>query len=258
MSKSGKTFTLTFCDRAENHAGMQMIGDVAATGFTYKDLKDARENFINAGYRTKLIKLDKLLPADLNHKDDASILIVRNGTDCILGNHDKDELFAEQEALDHDKKAFMYGRVVNKHARHNLCFSDNAQEPDYANGKGRVIAFDDVPLTKYLRDNFTKYIPCKCDNLQAEGNYYYDVKKCGIGYHGDSERMIVIGVRLGASLPLCYQWHRNGVAVGENLKVTLRHGDIYMMSEKATGNDWKKKTIYTLRHAAGCSKYTDL
>ena len=27
------------------------------------------------------------------------------------------------------------------------------------------------------------------------------------------------------------------------------------MSEKATGNDWKKKNIYTLRHAAGSKKY---
>ena len=27
------------------------------------------------------------------------------------------------------------------------------------------------------------------------------------------------------------------------------------MSEKATGNDWKKSSILTLRHAAGCQKY---
>jgi hypothetical protein len=30
------------------------------------------------------------------------------------------------------------------------------------------------------------------------------------------------------------------------------------MSDKAVGNDWKKKTIYTLRHAAGCEKFTKI
>jgi hypothetical protein len=34
--------------------------------------------------------------------------------------------------------------------------------------------------------------------------------------------------------------------------------DIYAMSEKATGFDWKKKTIVTLRHAAGCKKYLQI
>lgn len=33
---------------------------------------------------------------------------------------------------------------------------------------------------------------------------------------------------------------------------------MYIMSEKATGYDWKKRSIYTLRHAAGCKKYLKL
>jgi hypothetical protein len=30
------------------------------------------------------------------------------------------------------------------------------------------------------------------------------------------------------------------------------------MSEKATGYDWRKSSIFTLRHAAGCAKYTTI
>ena len=30
------------------------------------------------------------------------------------------------------------------------------------------------------------------------------------------------------------------------------------MSEKAVGNDWRKSSINTLRHAAGCEKYIGL
>lgn len=35
----------------------------------------------------------------------------------------------------------------------------------------------------------------------------------------------------------------------------VNDGDIYVMSDKAVGYDWKKKTINTLRHAAGAEKY---
>ena len=35
----------------------------------------------------------------------------------------------------------------------------------------------------------------------------------------------------------------------------LNHGDIYIMSEKAVGTDWKKNSILSVRHAAGCDKY---
>ena len=30
---------------------------------------------------------------------------------------------------------------------------------------------------------------------------------------------------------------------------------MYIMNFKATGNDWKQRNIYTLRHATGCKKY---
>ena len=40
--------------------------------------------------------------------------------------------------------------------------------------------------------------------------------------------------------------------------IQLNHGDMYIMSEKAVGNDWKLKNKPTLRHAAGAAKYTNL
>ena len=46
-----------------------------------------------------------------------------------------------------DKKAFMYGRVVDKHARWNLCFDEKAREPEYAKGCGRIVAFKHIPIT---------------------------------------------------------------------------------------------------------------
>jgi len=49
-----------------------------------------------------------------------------------------------------------------------------------------------------------------------------------------------------------------GSPVGETIKLLLEHGDMYVMSEKASGWDWKKKVVPTLRHAAGCEKFLKL
>lgn len=92
-------------------------------------------------------------------------------------------------------------------------------------------------------------------NLVCEGNYYYDVAKTGCGFHGDSERRRVIGLRLGASIPLHYNWFHNAAPIGYRFKETFSHGDLYVMSSKTVGWDWKFKNQITLRHAAGSNKF---
>ena len=95
-------------------------------------------------------------------------------------------------------------------------------------------------------------------NLKGESNIYYDPRKCGIGYHGDGERKKVFAARFGAAeqVPLYFQWFQNSEPVGERMHIPLADGDMYAMSEKAVGFDWLKKKIPTLRHAAGCDKFT--
>ena len=98
----------------------------------------------------------------------------------------------------------------------------------------------------------------KAKELACEGNYYYDVSKCGIGFHGDGERKRVVGLRLGASIPLHFQWFTKSNPIGNRFIVQLNHGDLYIMSEKAVGTDWMLSSKITLRHAAGSSKYTTI
>ena len=258
-----RCFTITYGDQAENHKGMQVIGELAEKGFNLQDLLFAKNNFEKLGSICELIDLrDSVKDEEIkNNLDPAYVLIIRNGVGAILKDLKKtsDDMYDEQKVLDVDKKAKMYGRVVNKHARHNLCFSTESQEPDYENGKGRIVSFDNVPLTNYVRNKIPEIIGQIGENLQAEGNYYYDTSKCGIGYHGDSERLKVVAVRLGKTIPLCFLWfYKNKYVNGMTYINDFKNGDMYIMSEKATGNDWKKKNIYTLRHSAGCEKYTSL
>lgn len=248
MDKANKmsTITVTFCDCAENHVGMEKIGDMTDRGFSLDELKAFRKAFCKLGIDTSLHHIP-LAEAD----EKAYVLVARNAVSKITSR----ELEEELKALDWDSKAKMRGRVVNKLARHNLCFSSYDQEPDYDRGKGRIVSFDSLPALndiKIFLDGITG------DNLVAEGNYYYDVSSCGIGYHGDSERRKVIGVRLGFSMPLVWQWYYRSEPVGIKYYLDINDGDIYIMSDKAVGYDWKKKIVYTLRHAAGCNKYTGL
>lgn len=251
MEPGKSTITLTFGDAAENHKGMQMIGEMEeeGQGFNHEDLLEIYDRF-------KKATLYRLECEEIN----AWVLVLKDGVKELLKGTGwtVDDFFKEQMTLDMDKKAFMYGRVVDKKARWNLCFAEERQDPKYAEKKGRIISYDDVPITRHVYSKFPEYFGKKAKNLKGEGNYYYNVDKCGIGFHGDSERRKVIAIRLGASLPIHYQWFHQGEPVGDRAIIPLNGGDIYVMSEKAVGTDWKKKVIPTLRHATGCQKFTTI
>ena len=256
MSKlsTKSTITITFGDAAENHVGMQKIGELAKHGFKVKELLKFQENFKN----TELINLNDYLPKDTKCGL-AAVLIIRDGVNQILSkiNKNANDLYQEQIILPIDTKYYDRRRkkVLNKNARGNLCFDEKEQLPNYEGGKGRIIALKNVPLTKYIRDELPTYFGKKAENLLVEGNYYYDFKKCGIGFHGDAERKKVIAFRLGNTMPLHYQWFYDYKPVGERCKLIINSGDLYVMSEKASGYNWRRKNLLTLRHAAGAEKY---
>jgi predicted oxidoreductase (fatty acid repression mutant protein) len=252
-----KTITITFSERVENHVGMQQIGQLAQSGFTTDQLKTIKKQLDKKKISCTIYNLHDALKDNkdqIKEQVEATILVIKNGMSLFAA--DNISLYNELIKLDYDKKAFMCGRVVNKNARYNLCFSDNQQKADYENGKGTIIAFNSIQNVKNIRDNLHKHFGSIATNLHAEVNYYYNINKTGIGYHGDAERKVVIGVRQGASLPLYYIWYKGHERVSDKIKIDLDHGDIYIMSEKATGNDFKRSSILTLRHATGCSKYT--
>ena len=246
-----EVITLTIGDCAENHIHNQQLGKTlpAGQGFTRGDLENIQKKIPTA----EIITL-----SSLPEHSDACVLVIRNGIDLLIGENGKKLMYEEQTKLNWDTKVKMYGRVVNKHARHNLCYDTEPQEPNYEEGKGRIIALKDVPNLTKLMDKLKEIVGEKFENLKVEGNRYYS-EKCGIGYHGDTERVRVCGIRLGTyGTPIHYQWFHEGEPVGDRITIPLNPGDIYFMNEKAVGTDWKRKKIYTLRHAVGADKYSKL
>ena len=255
IAPTSEGITLTFGDMAENHVGMEQIGHMVAAGqgFQLDDLQAIQRTMEARGVVCELVTLSS---AD---QPAAYVLVLHQGVNALLDGKTQISMFAEQKRLVYDKQAFMYGRVVNKHARWNLCFDENSREPDYEAGKGRIVGYNEVPVMKSLMDQIAGLFGPKAVNLKVESNYYYDTTKCGISYHGDGERRIVCGVRSGhASTPMNWQWFHQGKPIGDRIVVPLDPGDMYVMSEKAVGTDWKKKTIPTLRHATGCDKFTTI
>lgn len=245
-------FSITIGNRAENGIGMQMIGDVDVGSLNYRQLKRIRKRFKGYGYETHMIRLHEALDISVTKEMHAYVLVVKNGVSEWCN---PDDFLEEQKHLEHDRMALFRGEVKNKNARWNLCYGYFDQEPDYEEGKGRVIHFDHLPHTNAFKCGIEDICDFDRDSLVAELNYYYNVDECGIGPHGDKERELVICARLGSPFPMAFHWYHRWMPVGRQIDIELEHGDIYFMSEKAVGSDWKRSSIYTLRHAAGCNKY---
>jgi len=249
------TVTLTFCDCGENHIDNQIVGKRASAGLSASQVRALAGRYEDS----ELIELNQLLD-DPEEGTDACVLIIRNLAAQIVG--DSFSLLRNLLHLSWDTKVFSrrHNKVVNKHARSNLIFAETSHTPCYEEGRGTIVAFDEMPSLRILRDyidehfiadNFDEVI-----HLVAEGNLYTNNVRQGIGWHGDAERKIVVGVRLGARMPLKFAWFHNGAPVSKSVELMLNHGDIYVLSTAAVGTNWKRRSVHTLRHCAGGITYT--
>ena len=245
-----EAFTVTFGDRAENEAGMQMIGAAADRGVSVARLRHIASTL--AGVDCTVVSLDRLLEGSAEKGiPEAAVLVMRDGVNALLEDPGAQAaLLAELQSMPKDTTTLSYGKVRNKHARHNNTMGDFRQEPDIAKGKGTVVMLSDYPTMHKLRGIMSDMVEAP---LVGELNHYFDASTCGIGFHGDLERKLVVGVRVGPGangMPLKFQRYKGGHPIGRTGLLKLNAGDMYIMSEKAVGFDWKKK-ILTLRHAAG-------
>eukprot|EP01083_Nonionella_stella_P215306 775003_1 len=176
LSKARSTISITFGDVSENHVGMHKNGQMAEEGFNLDDLKKYQKKFVaKHGNKTEFILLNDYLPNNTQCNTKAAVLIIRNAVGSMLRNIDKNanDLYEEQSTLPIDTKYYdrRWKKVLNKNARGNLCFDTIGQEADYKNGKGTVVSYDDVPLTKHIKERLSVYFGSKAEDLTAEGNY---------------------------------------------------------------------------------------
>ena len=250
-----KRYAITFGETAILHTGSSEIGCIRDCGFSVDELRKIKEDLKE---NTELVILSNVLPKNIQKENEAAVLILRDGVKLLLGSDKTKKLKKEQSNIEYDKKYFdkRRNKTLNKRARYNIVFGEEevSHSDDYK--KFSIVPFSKLKYLNKIRKNLPKILGSKAKNLNAEGNYYFH-KNSGIGFHGDSERKIVICLSLGDSSIVRYNWRMPGSSdkYGSNIDLKINNGDIYIMSEKATGFDWKKRSKVRLVHAAGSEKY---
>lgn len=254
-------YAITFGEVAILHVGGAELGAVRDEGFTVDDLRASHAAHPD---ESELVMVSDALPEDLREANEAAVLVFRGGAE-LLGV-DPDDLLREQGRVPYDRKYWDAKKspkrvadgkegALNKQARLNVVFGERGQAHSDDYQQPTIQAFAGVPLLAELRERLAEILGPKAAGLNAEGNYYHKPDS-GIGYHGDAERKIVICLSLGGETTLRYHWRLPHSSAHTLPPIDLRvgHGDIYVMSEKATGHDWRKTSKVRVVHAAGDQK----
>lgn len=247
-------YSITWGETAIVHVGGPEIGGRRAVGFSVAELNAIAASVRVQGGVAELVPLHPALP-DYFQRDpalEAATLVIRDGVDFLFGAEGMaDTLLNEQRQVLYDDHFFGHGSCKRKLKRHNIVFGDVGVKHSADYSQPTVVAFDTVPFLEMFRGELAKLGP-KAAGLFAEGNHY-NHEKSGIGYHGDGERKTVICCSLGASMRLRYHWRLPGSSEHAlpPVDLTVNHGDVYIMSEKATGWDWTSRSRVRLVHAAG-------
>ena len=256
-------YAITFGEVSILHVGGKEFGKgIREEGFSVEELIRLKNTL---GDCAEFISISEKLPVHLRPDNEAGILVIRSsgveGETIPVSKNFADNLLKEQKGgVNYNKKYWdvRRKRTLNKRARENIVFweTEIAHSDDYK--QCSVKAFSNVPFLHKIKVLLGDICGAKAVNLNAEGNHYHH-SKAGIGFHGDAERKIVICLSLGASSTVRYQWRmpRSSEHKHSPVDVVVNHGDIYIMSEKATGFDWKKRSRVRVVHSAGHSKYID-
>ena len=199
--------------------------------------------------------------------------MIRNGAKHIMAAQAEqqhstsglaDALYKEQQGVKYDRKYFDpkknkgKGKTLNKQARYNVVFGETPQQASADFRQYTICPFDSLPHLRSFRAALPALLGEPAKGLNAEGNHYYQ-ESSGIGFHGDAERKVVVCLSLGKRSTLRYHWRKPGSSEHESelgpIDIEVGHGDVYVMSEKATGFDWRHSSKYRLVHAAGAPKY---
>ena len=287
---NSERIALTCAPGGENHVGNQFIGKlpIKGSGFTASDVENMGVYFKSkyTNNQVQILNLNTLSTieaiSNLDEMNQGRLLLIKNYipfsitemiyNECTMNEWDSKYLDPKKyrtEIID-GKETRIRGKILNKHARTNICYVDGlSQEPNYIEGKGTII---DLKTKTTLHNTIDKLYKDILDSLKTfsnkihfeinvvEGNRYYNLKKTGIGFHGDTERTIVICLSIGGggNYPMRFQWFKNGKPIGKSIDIQLNDGDLYIMSEKTVGCDWKLRSKFTIRHAAGADKYISL
>ena len=268
-------FAITFGEVSILHVGGVELGaGRRETGFSVAHLREVCDQVRAMGFQAELVDVSAPLErhgAAVRAENEAATLVIRNGAalfeEAAAGASSSssssaaDALYAEQrDRVRYDRKYYdaKQKKTKNKRARFNVVFGEEAAQANDDFTQYTVAAFSSLPRLAAFREAMPRWLGPGAARLNAEGNHYYE-DKSGIGFHGDAERKVVVCLSLGKTSVLRYQWRLPGSSehLHDPVDISVGHGDVYVMSEKATGWDWRLRSKIRVVHAAGAKSYTE-
>lgn len=253
-----ETVNLVISESGHNY-GVHLKNDTTDNGYTLDDLMGICRTYSQEPYnaRFSLYMLHEYatdVPSGCPDVDEAYVLVWRN----YLNRQDATDLYKEQVALPWDTKYYDWKRnkVLHQHSRKNLRFGEDEQKPEYENGKETIIPFRSVPCLQTLRNRINKTFDRGIYDMNIQSHRFYDPEYTGIGWHGNEGMCKQIGLCLGINTTMKFRWWYDWHSFGKTVEIPLQNGDLYIVSKKAVGSDWRKRKIATLRNSIGSEKFT--
>ena len=240
--------SITISAAAGTARGNSKIGNSSPnsrSGIHLPDLQRLRDTLVEQGFPVEIV--------DLSEGEGVAHVLVARG--IFKGHAAEQELMTLQFPT--TKAGRRTGEVVNCVGSTHAMVCGYRQEDDPTRALQRVWHWEDVPHLASIRERLVELLGRE---LYFDLIAYPDVTG-GIGFHGDRERQLLAGVRFGprtAEFLLRFRWYKHWRSVGAEMQIQLEEGDLYVPCEKATGWDAGRRSVLTLRHAAGADTATCL
>lgn len=186
-----------------------------------------------------IINLNTILKQfDNRHTELADILLVKN--------YITDNIYEDLLNVNWDKKIFLRNKIVNRIEKYVITINKEKQEPNYNIGEYRVLKYDNFDTLNNLKDKLLLLF--NQESFICQGDYYYNHEKLNLKYQGSKVNNMIC-IHLGDPIKLSYKWFFANKSVSDDFMITLNHGDLYIMNEKATGHDCKLKKNTVLKYS---------
>lgn len=236
------SFTLSFARQARGHTATSSVQD-ADTGVQLADLERIAGVLRGRGIECEITRMSCA-------GEDAYLLHAKSAFDPSAAE-------AELQSVQFPTQELLKGEVKNLKKRLNAQIADFSQEADLLAKTHKVIHWDALPACRSIRDalkEITRESVLNCDIVAYPVAQEGRRQTCGIGWHGDKERALVAGVRLGSMtgrFPLSFCFFHQWKPISQMWTFTFSPGDLYIPCRKATGFDAGKPSVVSLKHAAG-------
>lgn len=247
---------LMFCDIANHGTGMQQFGTLCDSGFTNEHLLWMHSN-INSD-KSQIYNVTSILPKTLYEMPDSYILVLK-GFFNDQANHFWQTLLTSESSdgnsltgVNWDVNRINKGKLVFNKLGYKLLFYDLGSSWKFPfssqDNRGTIYNLKKIPTLDVFQEMLQQqvgFLPV------VDGTYFYDLNECFIPLHQVKDRKKIVGLGIGATMPLQFRWFHGSKSCSETMSIPIENGDLYIISEGAAGIRKEKQTKLYLKYGIG-------